>query len=288
HQIIRQNGYQLKTYTVTTLDGYILTMFRIPPRENDNRKNKQPVYIQHGIAADSATWVATGNRSLAFNLADEGYDVWLGNQRGTRYSRKHAILKDSDFEYWNYNLDDQALNDIRTSLHEIERITRKRGSIIYIGHSKGTTLSFMFASQYPEEAQTLLRGVIALSPIAYLDVADYLKFPVMVAHRAIDDLLVIYSHFPSTVSLTDLQHYAQMYTSKKFQKFDFGPEKNLEAYGQRTPPRYHLDNIKLPVFLFYGKDDPWVRESVYLLKFKLIFLQKIIICFRVSKNCLKN
>lgn len=42
-------------------------------------------------------------RLSAFRLAREGYDVWLGNVRGTAYSREHVKLNpDEDMAFWDY------------------------------------------------------------------------------------------------------------------------------------------------------------------------------------------
>lgn len=42
--------------------------------------------------------------SLAFQLAEVGYDVWLGNNRGNTYSRSHTILNSDDINYWDFRL----------------------------------------------------------------------------------------------------------------------------------------------------------------------------------------
>ena len=45
------------------------------------------------------------NLAPAFRLVREGYDVWLGNSRGNKYSLGHTkydYLKDTD--YWNFSL----------------------------------------------------------------------------------------------------------------------------------------------------------------------------------------
>ena len=62
--MIKQNGYPVLSYNVTTRDGYNLQLFRIPPDEKDNRTNKQPVLLEHGLFHDSSSWVFVGNRSL--------------------------------------------------------------------------------------------------------------------------------------------------------------------------------------------------------------------------------
>jgi hypothetical protein len=44
--------------------------------------------------------------------------------------------------------------------------------------------------------------------------------------------------------------------AKKFQKYDFGPERNQKEYGQDDPPSFDLSEIKdFPLALFCGKED---------------------------------
>lgn len=50
-------------------------------------------------------------------------------------------------------------------------------------------------------------------------------------------------------------HFAQLATTGRFQKFDYGCEENLIHYKQETPPEYNLKNVKVPVAVYYGKTD---------------------------------
>ena len=66
---------------------------------------KKPVFIQHGLSVDSYSWIMNPPAtSLAFLLVDAGYDVWLGNSRGTENSLKHEKYNKHQKEFWNFRL----------------------------------------------------------------------------------------------------------------------------------------------------------------------------------------
>ena len=60
--VIERNGYPFEEYKVTTEDGYVLTLHRIPSGRRGNKKggksNKIPVLLQHGLASDSRGFLA--------------------------------------------------------------------------------------------------------------------------------------------------------------------------------------------------------------------------------------
>ena len=56
-EIVEMHGYGCETITVTTTDGFQLSVFRLYQLEND--VNSGPaVLLQHGLLADAANWVS--------------------------------------------------------------------------------------------------------------------------------------------------------------------------------------------------------------------------------------
>lgn len=104
HEIVAAQGLASEEYNVTTDDGYILTMHRIYSNDATNEK-KKVVFLQHGVMDASSVWILNDpENSTAFRLARDGYDVWLGNNRGSTYSRGHTSLKPDwwSLKYWDF------------------------------------------------------------------------------------------------------------------------------------------------------------------------------------------
>ena len=56
---------------------------------------------------------------------NQGYDVWLGNSRGNRYSTGHLTLdpiKDAE-EYWDFDFVEMGLYDVPANVDYILRET---------------------------------------------------------------------------------------------------------------------------------------------------------------------
>jgi lysosomal acid lipase/cholesteryl ester hydrolase len=76
------------------------------------------VLMQHGSMQSGESWVmdANVNMELPFFLADIGYDVWLGNNRGAGrplYSgHKHYSPVEDSKQYWDFSFPEMGKYDL--------------------------------------------------------------------------------------------------------------------------------------------------------------------------------
>ena len=57
----------------------------------------------HAWNSDMMEWVMNdADKANAFILSRAGYDVWMGNNRGTKYSMEHVTKKASDRDFWDF------------------------------------------------------------------------------------------------------------------------------------------------------------------------------------------
>lgn len=140
---IKDAQYPAEIHTVQTEDGYILQMLRIPygRKLTNDRKPRKPVFIMHPFLESANAWIVQGpEKALAFLLAEAGYDVWLGNARGTEMSRQHAWLDPNEKRFWEYSWQDIGQKDLPAFIDHVLKET-KFAKLTYVGFSQGISLN---------------------------------------------------------------------------------------------------------------------------------------------------
>ncbi|QSZ37206.1 hypothetical protein DSL72_009300 [Monilinia vaccinii-corymbosi] len=166
-------GYYAEEHVVQTGDGYLLCVHRLGWKkgEENTRVNsgpgstKKPVaYLHHGLLMNSEVWVCLTDRErcLAFTLVERGYDVWLGNNRGNKYSKKSIHHSPSDIAFWDFSMDEFAFHDIPDTIKYILDTTSAL-SLSYIGFSQGTAQAFASLAVHPK-LNDQVNVFIALAP----------------------------------------------------------------------------------------------------------------------------
>lgn len=157
-------GYDIENRIVQTKDSYLLTIHRITNLVNPRPRNGKVIYLHHGLLMDSEIWVTMleKNLNLPFILYDLGYDVWLGNNRGNKYSQKHLYYKANSEKFWDFSIDEFAIFDIPNTIDFILKITNTE-KLTYVGFSQGTAQAFASMSINPDLNEKVDK-IIAISP----------------------------------------------------------------------------------------------------------------------------
>ncbi|KAK0105081.1 cholesterol esterase [Cadophora gregata] len=166
-------GYTAEEHIVQTGDGYLLGLHRLAYRkgEEDEKVNhgknsvrKSVVYMHHGLLMNSEVWVCLTDeeRCLPFQLVEKGYDVWLGNNRGNKYSKKSVNHSPTDVPFWDFSMDEFAFHDIPDSIAYILETT-SAPSLSYVGFSQGTAQAFATLAVHPR-LNDQVNVFVALAP----------------------------------------------------------------------------------------------------------------------------
>lgn len=158
-----EKGYNTEKYEVTTEDGYILNLYRISSKKCDVLI-QPPVFLMHGLLLNSDIWYDAGHdASLAYMLADNCHDLWVGNVRGSYQGRRHVSLNpDTDHAFWDYCVDDNGYYDIPAQIDMVLNVTQAT-KLNYIGYSQGCAEISIACVERPEYCNKV-KLFIALAP----------------------------------------------------------------------------------------------------------------------------
>lgn len=136
-------------------DGNVFGDGLFAVREETRRGNRvgPPVIFNHGAMMTSEAWLTTPTRTVAGSVPDDergripatlphvllhaGYDVWLMNRRGNKYSCKHTQLSTHSAAFWSFSLDEPACRDLPVVIDFVLEETNY-ASVSVVGFSQGS------------------------------------------------------------------------------------------------------------------------------------------------------
>lgn len=191
-RIIRARGFDVEEHSVITRDGYILTIHRVVNPLIKDRDNLEPVILNHGLLTCSVDWVFASTdvrpvawprskrrrnddlslddrknpRSLAYYLANEGYDVFLANSRGNTYARQHINKSMFESTFWDFSYDQQIDYDLPDTIDYVRNLTNHK-KVAFVGHSQGNTIMFGLMAVRQDYAD-IVEPFFALAPTVFI------------------------------------------------------------------------------------------------------------------------
>lgn len=139
----RALGLNLEEYSITTDDGHILTLHRVvdPNDLPQDRDRKKPILLQHGLLLCSGAWLSPGQNSLPFYFMEQGYDVWMGNNRSgfkARHTEHTGNLMHNE-KVWDWDSRHLAYYDLPCIIDNVLAHKPYHTQLLLVGHSQGCT-----------------------------------------------------------------------------------------------------------------------------------------------------
>ncbi|XP_015364414.1 PREDICTED: lipase 3-like [Diuraphis noxia] len=256
---IIQLGYPLEKYKLQTQDKFTLGLERIPYSKTGDRTIGKPILLMHGLFLSSYIFSNT-NKSLSYSLSNAGYDVWLFNARGTGLSRTYSIYSKAGTAprmnkmSWDFSFHEMGVYDFPAVVDFVLNKTG-RAKLDIVGYSLGATIALVGLSEKPSY-NSKIDKLVLMAPTTRM--ISY-GFPVSAFYRGSmlfkDIVISTVVDFPQPVSKKMLFHWVQLMSSKRFCKYDYGVNGNMQYYNMKSPPDYNLNKVTSPVYILHSKND---------------------------------
>ncbi|XP_047001408.1 lipase 1-like isoform X3 [Schistocerca americana] len=264
----RDYGLTCETHEVETEDGYQLTAHRVLVPPGVPRRGAL-LAVSGLIGCSDSFLLPFPETSMLKPLSNAGYDVMLGNLRGSAYTG-HRRWSRSQPEYWRFSLDDMGEYDLEALVGLTQRVTGDARPF-YLGHSSGGGALYTWLQRRPR-AHHVLRGALLWTPSVFYTEPHSTIFKIynLLPESLVNRLPAIAAHASCGMPTTTVAHYLQNIRAKRLQAFDFGQEENLSKYGSERPPAYHVVNSTLPTAFFLGTRDRLVSFEEAMRQIQMI------------------
>jgi lysosomal acid lipase/cholesteryl ester hydrolase len=171
-EFIERYDHKLEEYAVTTEDGYIINLWHLHPNFKVNPE--KVIFLQPGFLSTGLCYFGLKENSMAYFLQEKGYDVWIGNNRGSKFSANHVSKnpKDVNGDFWEFSMDNFIQYDIPSEINFIKNKT-KATKVNYVGSSEGNALFLMLYMDNPQFVESSINKFISIGTIPNLSTVPY-------------------------------------------------------------------------------------------------------------------
>lgn len=188
----------LEEYPITTKDRYVLTLHRlIQPKESAEERNQRtPILLQHGLLLCSGAWLTPGRNSLAYYFVEKGFDVWMGNNR-CGFEPKHTEYSGNLFhneQFWDWDVRWLAYYDLPCIIDNVLSKKPMHDKLFLVGHLQGCTqLLILLRNGEFADIHKKIEYFFALAPAAFPGIMFYERSFIKFMHnRSLKDFRFIF------------------------------------------------------------------------------------------------
>ncbi len=284
-------------HILETKDGWKIGIERITSLQPSSKK-KYPVIVCHGLMGTGEYFKQNEEDSLVYQLAKEGYEVFVLNLRGRKIEGLNSKgEKDSSTNPGNYfgktyndfSFDDYAKYDVDTAISYVLSVTNSE-KVNWIGHSMGgmvvyaragsmgenrisnlVTLGSPFSFPFkPKKLNLLNTASPLLKLLPNIPVGSLANF----SSRTPFEFYYLMSlyYYPENMDDEQIRRLTRLGANNEsprvFQQFANGMGNwNFESEDKRIKYTDNLSNIQMPVLLVAGRRDhlgsPYIVRHVY-------------------------
>ena len=137
---------------------------------------KGPVILAHGLFGNGGDWFNSNDATrdpTPIRLLNDGYDVWLYNDRGNPYSRgDHATLDaEVDAAFWDFTAEDIAVEDIPLVIEEVTKISGTCIKASIVGFSAGADAFMRALANADVKSSNYIKSYVGMAPALFANVA---------------------------------------------------------------------------------------------------------------------